>query len=109
MNIILPIIISLSLISGLLTFILNPGVIYSDNSDEKVYCSQCQFLYPKSNKNMEHCYICGICICKLDHHCDVIGKCVGKNNIVCFLLFVFSGFAFGIILSVILVKLLKLM
>ena len=109
MNIILPIIISLSLINGFLTFILNPGVIYSDNSDEKVYCGQCHFLYPKKKKKMEHCFICGICICKLDHHCDVIGKCVGKNNIVCFLLFALSGFAFAISCSVILFNLIKLM
>ena len=99
MNIIVCINVSLSLFSGILTFIINPGIIYSEkdkneNENEKIYCHTCKFLYPKNNKRMEHCYTCNICICNYDHHCGVIGKCVGKYNFFLFIIFVLSSFAF---------------
>ena len=35
------------MLSNIFTFIINPGIIYSNNkSDEKVYCYECKFLYP---------------------------------------------------------------
>ena len=109
MNYIVPINISLVLLSCTLTFLINPGIIYSNKkSKEKIYCSDCKFLYPASNKKMEHCYICNICVCKMDHHCDVIGKCVGKYNTALFLLYVISSFAFMFGFSAILFNLLRL-
>ena len=100
MNIIIPIGSSLSIITITLLFIINPGIIYSDNNsnnnEPKLYCSSCKFLYPSSNKKMEHCYTCNVCVCKYDHHCGVVGKCVGKYNIFLFSCFVLcnSGFIF---------------
>ena len=82
----------ISLVSGVLLFFVNPGIIYSDGQKvdykERIYCSYCKFLYPKSNKKMEHCWTCGICVCQIDHHCGVVGKCVGKFNLSIFFIFV---------------------
>ena len=92
MNVIVPISSFLAIISALLLLIINPGIIYSDNKSkkkEKIYCSYCKFLYP-INKKLEHCDECGVCICNYDHHCGVIGKCVGKYNKILFCLFVLS-------------------
>ena len=105
----MPINVFVTIFSCILTFIINPGIIYSDKkTHEKIYCSDCQFLYPISNKKMEHCYTCRICVCKYDHHCDVIGKCVGKYNTALFLLFVLSTFSFMFCCASILMNLLKL-
>ena len=95
----------LTLLSCILTFIVNPGIIYSDkdsNENEKIYCDSCKFLFPKSNEDMEHCYRCNICICNYDHHCDVIGKCVGKYNKILFIMFVLNSFAFVFGFSIVL-------
>ena len=103
MNYIVPLFVSFSLITEIMTFILNPGIIYSDSKcKEKIYCEDCKFFYPKSNQQMEHCYTCNICVCKFDHHCDVIGKCIGKYNITFFFLFVLSTFSFIIGFSAVL-------
>lgn len=109
LNFIVPIVSSITLISSFAIFIINPGIIYSDKKNgEKLYCNDCQFLYPKSNKKMEHCYICKVCVCKLDHHCDVIEKCIGKYNYIFFILFVLSSFIFMFCFFAILLNLLKL-
>ena len=97
LNIFISINVSLTLLSCIFAFIINPGIIYSDkdkNDNEKIYCDTCKFLYPKNNEDMEHCFMCNICICNYDHHCDVIGKCVGKYNKILFYIFVLSSFAF---------------
>lgn len=90
MNFALPIIFSIAFITQILLFIINPGVIYSNNEKEKIYCQDCKFFYPKCSKIIEHCYDCGICVQKYDHHCGVIGKCVGKYNTLIFISFVLS-------------------
>lgn len=103
MNYIVPICAGVSLINQILLFIINPGIIYSDgdtsnNYENKIYCHYCKFFYPKSNKKMEHCFICNICVCNLDHHCGVVGKCVGRYNTFIFSSFVLtiSGFIFSL-------------
>lgn len=92
MNYIIPICSILALIITFLLFIINPGIIYSDseiiNYNEKIYCADCKYLYPNTNIKMQHCFTCGVCICNYDHHCGVIGKCVGKYNTKLFLLFI---------------------
>lgn len=35
-----------------------------------------------------HCDICGVCIEQYDHHCTWINNCVGKHNIIRFVLFI---------------------
>ncbi len=97
MNFLAPITSSIAVITSFLLLVMNPGVIYSDkqsNKNEKIYCYECKYFYPKSNRKMEHCLDCKICVCKLDHHCGVIGKCVGKYNLVIFFLFVLNSIFF---------------
>ena len=98
MNILTPIGSFLSVFSGFSLFIVNPGIIYSDGEkvdyNERIYCRYCKYLYPKSNKKLEHCSSCGICICNIDHHCGVVGKCVGKLNIVIFFMFIVGNSLF---------------
>jgi DHHC palmitoyltransferase len=35
-----------------------------------------------------HCPLCDRCCTQYDHHCGVVGACIGKNNIVTFYLMV---------------------
>ena len=98
-------------ISGLITLVLNPGIIYNQknegiNNENKIYCFECRFQYPHLDQKLTHCENCGVCVYGRDHHCDVFGKCVGKNNLsvfstfsisVCILL-IFNFVSMGIIL-----------
>jgi hypothetical protein len=69
----------------------DPGIVYADRVDQEkgdlVMCGKCDFVRPT---NARHCYICGVCIEDLDHHCPWIGKCVGKYTIHAFYVFVGS-------------------
>ena len=94
MNYIVPIICSIAIISSVLNYIINPGIIFSSNRFvDKVYCPTCKMLYPKTSRKIVHCGICNICIQGYDHHCGVIGKCVGKYNMVIFASLSLSGMA----------------
>ena len=86
----------ITIISGLITLVLNPGIIYNQksegiNSENKIYCFQCRFQYPQLNMILTHCENCGVCYIGRDHHCDVFGKCVAKNN-----LYIFSTFSISV-------------
>ena len=74
------------------TYASNPGTVYTRKSNENLkYCKSCNYSYPY-NPKLNHCCICGICIINVDHHCDVFGKCIAKNNIFCFYFFLFGFF-----------------
>jgi len=78
----------LYLMSALLTYFLNPGTVYkSKGKGNKVYCKECDFSYPY-NKRISHCHTCKVCIIGIDHHCGVFGKCIARNNIICFFSFI---------------------
>jgi hypothetical protein len=80
------------MLSSLLTYFLNPGTIYkSSKKGNKVYCRECDFSYPY-HKKLKHCYTCNVCIIGIDHHCGVFGKCIARNNIVCFYGFIVLTF-----------------
>ena len=97
MNYIVPLISFISVFSCAINYIINPGIIFSSNKyNEKVYCSECKMLYPKTSNKIVHCNICKICVQGFDHHCGVIGKCVGKINMIIFLILYLSGMAFVI-------------
>ena len=53
-------------------------------------CRKCNILIDKSLKII-HCDICNICCEFYDHHCPWVGKCIGKNNIFSFKIFIFSN------------------
>ena len=40
------------------------------------------------NKKVEHCESCDVCVEGNDHHCPWTSKCIGKNNLKCFYMFV---------------------
>ena len=85
-----------------LTCILDPGIIspdyYLENYEvDKMkiqnyrICRKCNAVMDL-DKGVEHCTDCDICIIGNDHHCPWSTKCVGKNNISMFRLFIFSIF-----------------
>ena len=86
------------LLSILITFLINPGIperkYYMNNykiEEPKNYieCKICNIILPKE-MNTGHCTYCNICIFKYDHHCQWIGKCIGKNNTISFIIFCIS-------------------
>jgi hypothetical protein len=90
----------LSIITGILTYLINPGIIFKDNDNNNgnnYHCPLCKFTYPKNDKKYEHCSICEVCIPEADHHCGVFEKCIGRKNLICFYLFP----AFSIILLIV--------
>ena len=75
--------------------ICNRCVTKYEIAEEDQYCAD----------KVEHCSDCGVCILKIDHHCGVFDRCIGKNNLCGFYLllifyfgslgFVVIGFMFG--------------
>ena len=51
------------------------------------FCASCRFIRPLRSK---HCYDCGKCIIKYDHHCPMIGNCIGGKNHKYFILFIIT-------------------
>ncbi len=88
-----------------INYILNPGYPKNNknrNSGEpkELYklCSECHF-YVNKNKKVYHCYDCDICIENFKFHCPVTGKCIGRNIIITYYLFILSSlFLIGYIL-----------
>ncbi|KAK7194760.1 palmitoyl acyltransferase 4 [Novymonas esmeraldas] len=52
---------------------------------ERKWCSTCNMHRPL---RAAHCYICGLCCYDHDHHCSVIGVCVGRRRVEMFSMFV---------------------
>eukprot|EP00830_Metopus_es_P006797 TRINITY_DN1643_c0_g1_i1.p2 TRINITY_DN1643_c0_g1~~TRINITY_DN1643_c0_g1_i1.p2 ORF type:complete len:242 (-),score=32.21 TRINITY_DN1643_c0_g1_i1:28-753(-) len=79
------------------TFIVNPGIpdrnlaVNKENLQQLKglprTCPKCKLvaLYDTETK---HCNDCGICVEYYDHHCPWTGKCIGKNNVVSFRIFI---------------------
>ena len=82
-------------ITYILLMILNPGMpnnknnIYLEELKKNYYqCTLCNSIVYKNNEFITyHCPYCNICVEKYDHHCDFVGKCIGKNNI--FIIFMY--------------------
>ncbi|EAN84524.1 putative palmitoyl acyltransferase 4 [Trypanosoma cruzi] len=55
--------------------------------EERKWCSTCEIYRPV---RAAHCYLCGLCVHDHDHHCSVIGVCVGRRNVRVFLFFVIN-------------------
>lgn len=97
------------IISYTYTAIINPG--YPMNSkgkrigqprEEYRFCSECKF-WVHTNKKVNHCLDCNICIEGYDHHCPWTSKCIGKKNRYSFygfigsIMLLFAFFLIGII------------
>ena len=86
----MPLILLIIFILAWILYIVNPGVIYKSidcgikNSHN---CEICGIYYDKTLK-VKHCQECNVCISKFDHHCYAIGKCIGRNNFILFVLII---------------------
>jgi hypothetical protein len=55
-----------------------------DEKKIKKACFECRRLIPDRGY---HCDICKVCVKQYDHHCTWINNCVGKHNILRFIIF----------------------
>ena len=90
---------SLYLFSYLYTFLINPGIpkneigkYTGEPKEDYRYCELCKY-YVKKRALASHCPDCCVCVEGYDHHCPWVGKCVGKNNMTSFKIFLFSTLA----------------
>ena len=65
----------------------DPGIVYrraaaaQTTDDGEPYFNRCEICDVDRPKGARHCYDCGVCVMDLDHHCPLIGKCVGAKTI----------------------------
>ena len=88
-------------ISYLITILMNPGIPTKDlwlenyNHLDEIgtyrICNICKIIMRNDDKT-DHCDECNICIVGANHHCPWTSKCIGKNNINMFYIFVYSTF-----------------
>lgn len=99
---ILPVLVFLTLFTGLMTMLIEPQNTQSHNYQSKLngkysfdnilfypktICHTCKLEKPARSK---HCSICNKCILLNDHHCIWMNNCIGKGNYL-----YFYGFLFG--------------
>ena len=63
-----------------------------EKEDVRNYCPKC---FMKKSKSLTHCYICDKCVNGYHHHCFWINKCIGKNNVFFYVLFVFIALVYA--------------
>ncbi|CAG9577058.1 conserved hypothetical protein [Leishmania major strain Friedlin] len=82
--------------SHFLTTSIDPGIYPRLRSGERdplegnlqlVFCRECQLRRPP---RCAHCYQCNVCVLEHDHHCSVLGGCVGVRNLRWFTLYLLS-------------------
>ena len=57
------------------------------------YCNECK-IWVSNEKTTEHCFECNVCVEGYDHHCPWTGKCIAKDNLKSFYVFVYSLLTF---------------
>ena len=62
--------------------------------------NKCTGLETWKPQRAHHCWECGYCIFKMDHHCPWINNCVGYRNMKYFMLFNFYTFLSSIMLVI---------
>ena len=77
-----------------IVYLLNPGFPKNTVGRNKgippekyKYCSECLFYFNLS-KRVKHCLICGICVEGFFRHSILINKCIGRKNIIPFIIFI---------------------
>ncbi|KAK8810473.1 hypothetical protein WA158_007048 [Blastocystis sp. Blastoise] len=63
----------------------------------------CRYCNTHISPRATHCKICDICIRKFDHHCPLMGTCIGLRNhtyYYLFLIYLFCSLLFGIVGSI---------
>lgn len=84
----------------IINYLIEDENFYNEfNTNKYQICRKCNILIDKSLK-ITHCDICNLCCEFYDHHCPWIGKCIGRNNLFCFKIFILSNIIF-IIYSII--------
>jgi hypothetical protein len=81
-----------------LTVYIDPGYVKRSPNPKlvreytgRLMCGKCMLTYDeKQTDNFYHCDICDRCCKGHDHHCGVLGVCIGKNNLWTFYLLVAS-------------------
>lgn len=59
------------------------------HSYQKVkFCKTCRIYRPPRTT---HCKVCDRCVSQFDHHCTLLGTCVGRNNYRAYFFFLLSG------------------
>ena len=61
--------------------------------DIKHHCPKC---FIPETLNIKHCTICDKCVLGFSHHCFWLNKCIGKNNNICYILFIFLSLIFSL-------------
>mmetsp|Transcript_129 Transcript_129/g.164 ORF Transcript_129/g.164 Transcript_129/m.164 type:complete len:170 (+) Transcript_129:490-999(+) len=64
--------------------IVDPGTLLRDQLPDGPKCSVCNL---RQMGSTEHCNDCQVCTRHYDHHCVFFGKCIGRNNIRTFNIF----------------------
>lgn len=71
---------------------------------EKIkFCKTCRIYRPPRTT---HCKICDRCVSQFDHHCTLLGTCVGRNNYRAYFFFLLFGTALAISLIVFSIRIL---
>jgi hypothetical protein len=71
---------------------------YTEDMFSLMFCKTCKHLRPK---NCSHCKICDACVRDFDHHCGVLGCCIGGRNVGSFIAYLFCvsfSAAYGVFL-----------
>ena len=87
----------LFVIFHLITSLINPGIptkeyflenfkIAESKTENYVICKKCKVIM-NLDLGTEHCVDCDICVMGNDHHCQWTSKCIGKNNLLLFKIF----------------------
>ena len=72
-------------ISYSLLILINPGIVLKckkecDKCDINArFCEKCNICYLPEDK-ISHCKFCDICVKDVDHHCDVVRRCITTKN-----------------------------
>ncbi|XQJ28252.1 palmitoyl acyltransferase 9, putative [Leishmania guyanensis] len=92
-----------TLTSSFLTTSIDPGIYPRLRSGERdplegntqlVFCKECRLRRPP---RCAHCYECRVCVLEHDHHCNILGGCVGVRNLRWFTLYLLSCFSSTVI------------